>query len=330
MTTPVFARHTRLRRTPALRALLRETQLEPRRFIAPVFVTDDDALAGPIAGLPGIARYPVRDVAAAVAAIDALGVGGILLFGVPGRKDDDGSGAVSPDGVVARALATIRGVAPGLVIAVDVCRCQFAPDGQCAVMGNGGIDTDASLDWIGRASVAAANAGATLVAPSGMIDGAVQQIRGALDRHGHGDVGILSYAVKHASGLYGPFREAARSAPGQGDRRSHQLDPSNAREALREAASDVGEGADILMVKPALTNLDTLVRLRATYPGTPLAAFEVSGEYAMVRAAADRGWLDERTVALEALTAVVRAGADIVVTYRAVEAARWLQEDRAR
>lgn len=328
MTQSAITRHTRLRATPALRNLLRETTLAPRALVAPIFVTDEDALVGPVHDLPGVRRHSLRELPGEVAAIVAEGVGGILLFGVPGEKDADGSGAWASGGVVVSALRAIRAAQPHVAIIADVCRCQFTPDGHCGIHRNGRIDTEASADWIARASLACAAAGASLVAPSGMIDGAVGRMRRALDAGQHHHVGILSYAVKHASALYGPFRAAARSTPPAGDRRAHQLDPANSREALREAASDVAEGADILMVKPALTNLDTLVRLRAAHPHVPLAAFEVSGEFAMVRAAAERGWLDERSVALEALTAIVRAGADLVVTYRATAVARWLRDER--
>lgn len=321
------ARHTRLRATPALRALFRETTIKPSTLIAPVFVTDDDALAGPIEGLPGVRRHALPEIVAEVCRLVASGLGGILLFGVPATKEDDGRGAWEDAGIVVRAIRQFRDAHPELVLIADVCRCQFASDGHCALLRAGQVDTAKTLEWIARAGVAYARAGATLVAPSGMIDGAVAALRGALDAEGHDRVGILSYAVKHASALYGPFRTAARSTPAAGDRRAHQLDPANAREALREANSDVQEGAEILMVKPALTNLDTLVRLRTTYPNIPLAAFEVSGEYAMQQAAAERGWIDERAVAVEALTAIVRAGADIVVTYRAAQVAQWIREE---
>lgn len=323
-----FARHTRLRRSPALRSLLRETRLDARMLIAPLFVTDDESLVGVVEELPAVRRHSVSQVTEAAAEVVSMGVGGILLFGVPAVKDEDGSGALASDGVVARAIRAIRSAHPELVVISDVCRCQFVPGGGCGIVRNGRIDTETTNDWLARASLTSARAGATLIAPSGMIDGGVRAIRAALDSEGETGVGILSYAVKHASALYGPFRAAVGSRPAHGDRRAHQLDPANAREAMREAGSDLDEGADIIMVKPALTNLDTLVRLGSAFPNVPLAAFEVSGEFAMLRAAAERGWLDQRAAALETLTAIVRAGADIVVTYRAVEVARWLREDR--
>ena len=321
-----FARHRRLRSTLALRDLFRETRLHPADLVAPVFVTDATDLAVDAESLPGLRRHHVDSVVDAVAAVTETGVRAVLLFGVPGRKDDVGSGAWATDGVVPRAIRAVRDARIDVSIFADVCLCQYTTHGHCGLVADGRILNDTTLEAIGKASVAYAAAGASVVAPSGMMDGSVATIRHALDGAGLAHVGILAYTVKHASALYGPFRDAARSSPVAGDRRSHQLDPANANEALREAAADVAEGADVLMVKPALTNLDTLVRLRQAHPGTPLAAYEVSGEYAMVRAAAARGWLSEREAALEALVAIKRAGADLIVTYRAVEAARWIRD----
>jgi porphobilinogen synthase len=322
----IVARHRRLRATPALRDLFREQRVSSHDLVAPLFVTDDLSLGSPVETFPGIRRYHLDEVVDAAGEIANAGVRGILVFGVPGRKDDMGSGAWDSDGVVARSISAIRGAGIELALIADVCLCQYTTHGHCGVLASGQVVNDATLEYLANASVTYAKAGASLVAPSGMMDGAVGAIRNALDATGFRDVGILAYAVKHASALYGPFRDAARSAPALGDRRGYQLDPANAREALREAATDLHEGADVIMVKPALTNLDTLVRLRLAHPGTPLAAYEVSGEYAMLQAAAERGWLHERDASLEVLTAIKRAGADLIITYRAVAAARWIRE----
>ena len=324
--TNTFARHRRLRRTPALRDLMRETRLHPHDLVAPIFVTDAPALVGPVDNLPGVRRHHVDEVAVAAGEVAASGIRAVILFGVPAEKDELGSAAWRDDGVIVRAVHAAREAHPDLAIIADVCLCQYTTHGGCSVFVEGRPSNDETLLHLAKASVAYAAAGATLVAPSGMMDGAVSAIRTALDENKHADVGILAYAVKHASAFYGPFRDAARSAPSAGNRESHQLDPANPREALREAAGDVAEGADIIMVKPALTNLDTLVRLRDAHPSTPLAAYEVSGEYAMLQAAADRGWLNERSAALESLTAIKRAGADLIITYRATKTAQWLSE----
>jgi porphobilinogen synthase len=315
-----------LRATAALRDLFRETRVHAHDLIAPIFVTDETALAGPIESLPGVERHHLDAMVDTLGAVAETGVRGVILFGVPGRKDDDGSPAWDDDGVVPRAIRAVRSSGIDIAIVADVCLCQYTTHGHCGVLSDRHILNAATLVALARASVAYASAGASFVAPSGMMDGAVANIRQALDDGAWHDVGILAYAVKHASALYAPFREAARSTPSIGDRRSHQLDPANAREALRETASDEFEGADVLMVKPALTNLDTLARLRQAHPTTPLAAFEVSGEYAMLQAAVERGWLVEQTAAMETLTAIKRAGADLIVTYRATTAARWLRE----
>ncbi|MCI0674487.1 MAG: porphobilinogen synthase [Phycisphaerales bacterium] len=318
----------RLRATPALRDLVREHRLHPHHFIQPLFVTDDPSLAGEIPELPGVRRWLVEDVAAQVQRIAAVGVRGVLLFGVPQFKDASGSQAWAQDGPVCRAIRDLEPMSRDIAVIADVCLCQYTEHGHCGLLDESGrILNDQTLEVLGAASVAYAAAGASLVAPSGMMDGAVNAIRSALDDAAFEHVGILSYAVKHASALYAPFRGAARSAPVHGDRRTHQLDPANARQALREAELDFQEGADILMVKPALTNLDTLVRLRQRHPTAMLAAYEVSGEYIMLHSAAQRGLLDERSASLELLTAIKRAGADVIVTYRACQAAQWLAED---
>ncbi|MGQ0764841.1 MAG: porphobilinogen synthase [Gemmatimonadota bacterium] len=314
----------RLRVTAALREMLREVDIRTRHLVAPLFVTDDALLASAPADLPGLARVHVDEVVAAVDRLRDLGLRGALLFGVPARRDEDGSGAWRPDGVVPRAIRAIRTAHPEFMLAADVCLCPCRLDGSCAVPGPDGPSDAATRPRIAAAAVACAQAGASLVAPSGMIDGAVGAIRSALDETGSGTVGILAYSVKHESALYGPFRDAARSTPRPGARTGLQLDPANSRDAIREVDADVAEGADIVMVKPALSNLDTLARIRARHPGVPLAAYHVSGEYAQIRAAALRGWITERDVLLEQMTALRRAGADLVVTYAAEALAGWL------
>ena len=328
-TSDRFTRNRRLRQSASLRDLMRETRVHAHDLVAPVFVTDDPLLEGAIASLPGVRRHGVDRVAEVVSQIASAGVRGILLFGVPKHKDDQGSGAWSVDGVVARAIRSVRAAGLDIAIFADVCLCQYTTHGHCDIHPHSVASNDDALVLVTRAAVAYAEAGATMVAPSGMLDGVVASIRGALDAEGHSHVGILSYAVKHASALYGPFRDAAQSAPTHGDRRTQQLDPANVREALREASADVDEGADIVMVKPAITNLDTLVRLRIEHPSAVLAAYEVSGEYAMIRAAAQAGWLGEREVIMEYLTAIKRAGADLIITYSAVEVAHWLRSQGA-
>lgn len=321
-----FSRHRRLRISPAIRSVLQENRLHPANLMAPFFVTDSEQLAGPISSLPGVRRYLVSELADAVRIAADTGIQSVILFGVPGHKRPDGSGASNEEGVVPRAIHEVRTSGTDVVIAADVCLCQYTSHGHCGLLSSDGSEilNDETLELIGRISLTYAQAGASLIAPSGMIDGTVSTIRQSLDASGYKNTGILAYSVKHASAFYGPFRDAARSTPASGDRRSHQLDPANAREAMREAESDLAEGADIIMVKPALTNLDTLVRLRTAHPHAPLAAYEVSGEYAMLEAAAAQGWLDRKAASLEALMAMKRAGADMIISYRAVEVARWL------
>ncbi len=321
---PSFRVLTRLRRTDALRSLRRETQLAPEDLVQPIFVTEDERDAGPVPSLPGISRIALREVGPVVDEIAASGIRGVLIFGIPRAKDESGDSAHDPQGVVPRAVESIKRRNPDLAVTTDVCLCQYTTHGHCGVAaGAPGLDRR-TLEALGKTALAHAAAGADLVAPSGMFDGTVHTIRAALDANGFGQVGILSYAVKYASALYGPFRDAAASAPTSGDRRSHQIDPANAREALAEARGDVDEGADAIMVKPAGPSLDVIARLRSAMPELALAAYQVSGEYAMIAAAADRGWLDRRSAALESLTVIKRAGADMIVSYWATEAARWL------
>ncbi|WP_291985101.1 porphobilinogen synthase [Luteitalea sp.] len=334
---PATTRLRRLRRTPALRGLVRETQLDVAHLVAPLFVRHGVDTVRPIAAMPGHAQRSVDRLIPEVEALAAVGIPAVLLFGIPARKDASGSGNSDPDGVVPRAIRAIKAAVPHLVVISDMCLCEYTSHGHCGILNEPGtpayrphLETGYVLDEptlvaLQQASIVHADAGADLIAPSGMIDGAVAAIRQALDGAGHGHVGILAYATKFASALYGPFREAAEGAPQFGDRSQYQMDPANGREALREARLDAAEGADVLMVKPAGPYLDVLARLRQQ-TDRPLAAYQVSGEFSMVKAAAERGWIDERRVALETLTGIRRAGADLIVTYFAKDVATWLAE----
>ena len=324
-TALAFARHRRLRRTPALRALVRETRLDAGNFVLPIFVDARIARAEPIASLPGHHRWPPSGVGEIARRAEDAGVGGLLLFGLPSRKDETGSNASDPAGPVPTALRVLRERDTRLALVADVCLCEYTSHGHCGVLDGERVDNDATLPLLADAAVSYARAGADMIAPSDMMDGRVATLRAALDREGHDDIAILSYAAKYASAFYGPFRDAAECAPSFGDRSSYQMDPPNRREALAEIASDAAEGADLLMVKPAGPYLDVIAAARARFD-LPLAAYQVSGEYAALHAAADRGWLDLRRSALESLTAIARAGADIVITYFAIDAATWLRE----
>jgi porphobilinogen synthase len=324
--SPGAQRPRRLRRTAALRDLVRETTLSPDDLVYPFFVVPGDGVRAAIASMPGIEQISVDQLAGEARELASLGIKAALLFGIPSAKDPLGLESFADDGVVQNAVRALKDGSPELVVVTDVCMCEYTDHGHCGLLDAGGyVLNDETLEVLGRIAVSHAEAGADVVAPSGMIDGMVGAIRQALDGEGHERVAILSYAVKYASAFYGPFREAAEGAPKFGDRKSHQLDPANAREGLREAALDVEQGADALMVKPALGYLDLVARVHHRFPELPLAAYNVSGEYAMVKAAAANGWLDERTAVLEVLTSIRRAGADLVVTYHAKDAARWLQ-----
>jgi porphobilinogen synthase len=318
----------RLRRTSAMRSMLAETQLSARQLIHPLFIRAGRGIERPIDSIPGHAQRSVDRLADEIDDVGGLGLPAVLLFGLPSSKDETGSGAWDPAGPVPQAIASIKRQASGLVVIADVCLCEYTSHGHCGVLDatTGAVTNDATLPLLARAAVTYADAGADVVAPSAMMDHQVAAIRAALDDAGHGDVAILSYAVKYASAFYGPFREAAESAPAFGDRRAYQMDPPNIREALREAALDVAEGADMLMVKPAGPYLDVVRRVRERFD-LPLAAYQVSGEYAMLKAAAERGWLDERRAALESLVGIRRAGADLIITYFAKDAARWLRDE---
>jgi len=310
----------RFRRSDRLRALVRETRLDLDDFVLPLFV---GPRTEPNPELPPFGRFTVDDLVAEAQEAARLGVRSVILFGIPDEKDAEGSGAWEDDGVVQRALRALRESSPGLVLLTDVCLCEYTSHGHCGVLDGDEVDNDASVELIARTAVSHASAGADVVCPSDMMDGRVAAIRAALDDHGHDETPIVSYAAKYASAFYGPFREAVDSTPAFGDRRGYQLDPANVREALRECALDVEEGADALLVKPALPNLDVLRAVRERFD-LPVGAYNTSGEYAMLKAAGARGWLDERQAALESLTAIFRAGADLVVSYWTKELAGWL------
>ena len=320
MSTFPATRLRRLRRSDRLRSLVRETRLDLDDFVFPLFV---GPATEPNPDLPALGRHSVESLVAEADEAAQLGVRALLLFGIPEEKDEDGSGAWDEDGIVQRALRALRESNPGLVLLTDVCLCEYTSHGHCGVLDGEDVDNDATLELLSRTAISHAAAGADAVCPSDMMDGRVAAIRSALDEHGFPELPIVSYAAKYTSAFYGPFREAADSTPAFGDRRGYQLDPANVREALRECEQDVAEGADVLLVKPALPNLDVLRAVRERFD-LPVGAYNVSGEYAMLKAAAARGWLDERQAALESLTAIVRAGADIVVSYWTKELARWL------
>jgi porphobilinogen synthase len=313
----------RLRATAALRDLVRETELSPARLIAPLFVA---SVGEPVASMPGVSRLTISGALAAAGELAALGVPGVLLFGIPDHKDAEGSGAWDDEGPVALATQAIKAAHPELVVMTDVCLCEYTTHGHCGLARDDGtIDNDASLELLSRMALCHARAGADVIAPSDMMDGRVGVIRAELDGEGFAELPIMAYSAKFASAFYGPFREAAGSTPAFGDRRSYQLDPANIREALRETELDIAEGADIVMVKPALAYLDVIAAVRAI-TRLPLAAYNVSGEYAMVKAAVASGAVDERAIVLETLTAIRRAGADMIITYHAEDAARWLAQ----
>jgi porphobilinogen synthase len=321
-------RPRRLRSSAALRAIVRETTLEPRNFCLPLFATSGKGVKNPVGSMPGVAQLSVDLLVEEAKAAHAVGVSSVILFGLPDHKDATGTSAWDPEGPVCTALKALKDAVPDLVTIADVCMCEYTDHGHCGPLlpdarGHIEVANDATLPLLAKAAVAYAKAGADIVAPSDMMDGRVAAIRKGLDEHGLSGTPILSYAVKYASGFYGPFREAAGSAPKQGDRRGYQMDPANVREARREATLDLAEGADMLMVKPALAYLDVIAEVRRL-TDRPVAAYNVSGEYAMLKAAARNGWIDEQRVCLEILTGIRRAGADLILTYSAVEAARWL------
>ena len=317
-------RMRRLRRTGVLRDLVRETSLQPRHLISPMFIQAGAAAPRtPIPEMPGVDHLSIDAAVEEAGRCAELGIPGVLLFGLPAAKDEEGSGAWDDEGVVQLATRAIKAAHPDLLVVTDLCLCEYTSHGHCGVLRDGHVDNDATLDLLARTAVAQAEAGADIVAPSDMMDGRVGHLRAALDEHGLADTPIMAYSAKFASAFYGPFRVAADSAPATGDRRGYQMDPANGDEALREVALDVEEGADIVMVKPALPYLDVVRRVKDA-TSLPVAAYNVSGEYSMVKAAAAAGMLDERAAVLELLTGIRRAGADIVITYHAKDAASWL------
>jgi porphobilinogen synthase len=319
----------RLRHHPALRELVRETRLSPHNLILPLFARAGNNVRQPISSMPGHAQLSVDLIAEEARQAQSLGLGGVILFGIPAEKDSVGSDSYCEHGIVQQAVRAAKDAAPELLVATDVCFCEYTDHGHCGVVndktGRMDVDNDATLALLVKQAVSHAQAGADVVAPSGMMDGMIGAIRGGLDAAGFAHLPILSYAVKYASAYYGPFREAAESAPKFGDRRAYQMDPAAAAgQALREAELDLAEGADLLMVKPALAYLDIIRRVAEAFPGVPLAAYNVSGEFSMIKAAAANGWVDERAIVLETLTAIQRAGASIVLTYFAKDVAKWL------
>ncbi|MBO2532605.1 porphobilinogen synthase [Planifilum fulgidum] len=319
-----FRRHRRLRQSGAIRSMVRETRLDVTDLIAPLFVVEGENVREEVPSMPGVFHFSVDRLEEELSELVDLGIPAVIVFGVPSKKDAVGSEAYSEQGIVQRAVRRIKELHPDLCVIADTCLCQYTDHGHCGVVKDGVIVNDESLELLARTAVSQARAGADIIAPSNMMDGFVRAIRQGLDEAGFEYTPILSYAVKYASSFYGPFREAAHSAPQFGDRRSYQMDPANAREALREAASDVEEGADLLMVKPGLAYMDIICRVRERFD-LPIVAYNVSGEYAMVKAAAERGWIDERGVVMELLTGMKRAGADLILTYHAKDAARWLR-----
>ena len=321
-------RGRRLRRTPALRALVRETRLDPGMLVAPMFVRSGRGVRESIGSLPGVQRVSPDEAIRDASMLAELGVGGVLLFGLPDDKDADGSGAWASDGIVQQTLRRLLDEALPLALIADTCLCEYTDHGHCGPLApDGSVANDAALARLAETAVSQAHAGADIVAPSAMMDGQVAAVRVGLDAAGHSGTAIMAYAAKTASAFYGPFREAAGSTPAFGDRRGYQMDPANGREALREMTQDVAEGADLLLVKPGLPCLDHIVAARARFD-LPIAAYQVSGEFAMIAAAAERGWIDGRRALTESVTSIARAGADIIVTYGAADLARWIAEER--
>ncbi|MBA2654346.1 MAG: porphobilinogen synthase [Gammaproteobacteria bacterium] len=324
------SRMRRLRSHPRIQDLIRETELQVNDLIFPLFIHHGEGIKNPISSMPGIFQISNDYLAAEIAEIESLGIPGVILFGIPEEKDPEGLCSLDSQGLIQTAIRTIKNVAPQLLVISDLCLCEYTDHGHCGVVsdrtGPLDVDNDLTLDILVKQAISHAEAGADIIAPSGMIDGMVQAIRKALDQAGYEYLPILSYAIKYCSSLYGPFREAAQGAPQFGNRRTYQMDPANGREALREASLDLHEGADMLMVKPAHAYLDVIWQVKQKFPEVPLGAYHVSGEYAMIKAAAQNKWLDEKKVALEILTGIKRAGADFIITYFAKEMAYWLKK----
>ena len=324
--TPLTIRPRRLRRTAVLRRMVRETHLSPDDFIYPLFVRHGDGRT-PITSMPGIDQLSVVEAVVEAQTAYELGIPAVILFGLPAEKDPVGLENFADDGIVQQAVRAIKAALPDLIAITDVCLCEYTDHGHCGLLNNAGdILNDETLDVLAKVAISHAEAGADIVAPSGMMDGMVAALRVGLDGAGYAHIPVMSYAVKYASSFYGPFRDAADGAPKSGDRKSHQMNPANVREALREAAIDIDEGADFLMVKPGLPYLDVIRAVNEAYPELPMVAYNVSGEFSMIKAAVANGWLDERSTVLETLMSFKRAGADLIITYHALDAARWLRE----
>lgn len=328
MQFPVY-RGRRLRKSEPLRRMVRETALRVDDLVLPLFVREGKGVRNPINAMPGHFQFSVDTLREEVREARSLGLGAVLLFGIPETKDEQGSGAYAPDGIIQRAVRELKSAFPELIVVTDVCLCEYTSHGHCGVIKHHDVDNDETLGFLARMAVSHAQAGADVIAPSDMMDGRVAALRKALDEEGFSAIPVMSYAAKYASAFYGPFREAAESAPRFGDRSSYQMDPANAREALREVRMDIEEGADIVMIKPALPYLDVIARVRAAFE-VPVAAYNVSGEYSMVKAAAERGWIDEERVMMECLLAIKRAGADLIISYFAKDAARKIAAESGR
>jgi porphobilinogen synthase len=317
-------RMRRLRRTQPLRDLVAETELRPRHLIQPLFVVAGEGVREDVASMPGVERFSISELLAEATEVMSAGIGAVILFGIPAAKDEAGSGAYDDEGIVQMAVRALKEAHPELVVITDVCLCEYTSHGHCGFVRDGEVDNDVTLELLAKTAISHAEAGADAVAPSDMMDGRVGAIRHQLDEEGHPNVPIIAYSAKYASAFFGPFREAAESTPAFGDRRGYQMNPENALEAVREAKLDLDEGADMVMVKPAVPYLDVIRRIKDA-TGAPVAAYHVSGEYSMLKAAGERGWIDERAAALETLVGIRRAGADAIVTYFAKEAAAWLR-----
>ena len=329
MSELLFDRHRRLRQTPAMRRLVRETKLSIDDFIYPIFAVEGTNIKKEVPSMPGVYQYSIDRLDEELDEVHALGIPALMVFGIPDEKDAVGSSAYDEEGIVQKAIRHIKKRYPDFIVCADTCVCEYTDHGHCGIIVNGDVDNDQSLELMVKTAVSQAKAGADIIAPSNMMDGFVAAIRQGLDEAGFQHVPIMSYAVKYASSFYGPFRDAAESAPQFGDRKTYQMDPANRLEALREAESDVAEGADFLMVKPGLSFLDIVRDIRNHFD-LPLVVYNVSGEYAMVKAAAQNGWIDEKAVVMELLVSMKRAGADIIITYHAKDAAKWLREESFR
>lgn len=321
----MFSRNRRLRSSHAVRDIVRETVLNPMDFIYPIFVVEGNGIKREISSLQGNYHYSVDMLEEIINAVKAAGIRGVLIFGIPDEKDSHGTSAWQSNGIVQRAVNKIKELSPDLLVITDVCMCQYTDHGHCGIIHNSGVDNDATLEYIAKIALSHMDAGADMVAPSDMMDGRIHAIRRLLDENGYVNAPIMSYSAKFSSAFYGPFRAAADSAPQFGDRKTYQMDPANIREAMREIEDDIHEGADIIMIKPAMSYLDVIRWSRDRFD-VPIAAYNVSGEFAMIKAAAEKGWIDERNAAMELLTSIKRAGADIIITYFAIDACKWLKE----